>query len=141
MKDEELLEQIMSHICTNYPEKITTNLLKEFLIGTPFMDIKRSNSANLLLPVLPITSLTPLKYHIAFTELHGYYVFPSSNALQIKDKEQLKLPPRFLFEAVTLNIATEPQRYIDLQPLQVSKLNSFFKSFLNLGTSNGSFFF
>ena len=131
----------MTCICSSYPEHLSTSLLKEFLIGSVYMSIKNSQNSNAnLLSILPISSIPPFKYQIRrdkYNELTGYYVLPSFNLI-IKDREQLKLAPRFQHDLL-VNCS---DRYMEVQGINnnTSKLQSFFRTLLTSSNSRGLFF-
>lgn len=57
MHDVELVDKIMRHMCTTRPEMVSTVLIKEYLIGTPYQSVKNKNMEVHLLSLLPVTSL------------------------------------------------------------------------------------
>ncbi len=47
----------MRHMCRSRPEMVSTMLIKEYLIGTPYQSVKNKNMELHLLSLLPVTSL------------------------------------------------------------------------------------
>eukprot|EP00003_Mantamonas_plastica_P008593 TRINITY_DN1761_c0_g1_i3.p1 TRINITY_DN1761_c0_g1~~TRINITY_DN1761_c0_g1_i3.p1 ORF type:complete len:1071 (-),score=311.08 TRINITY_DN1761_c0_g1_i3:77-2953(-) len=58
MGDTELVDQIMMTLCTSYPQNATSDLFKEFLLGTTYQELRALGMENHLLQVVPITTQT-----------------------------------------------------------------------------------
>eukprot|EP01087_Luapelamoeba_hula_P023032 TRINITY_DN8408_c0_g2_i1.p1 TRINITY_DN8408_c0_g2~~TRINITY_DN8408_c0_g2_i1.p1 ORF type:complete len:1045 (-),score=124.78 TRINITY_DN8408_c0_g2_i1:36-2840(-) len=63
MKDAELVDKIMRYMCTKRPDMLTRALLKEYLVGTPYQEIRSKNMEPHLLALLPVSSMTSLFDH------------------------------------------------------------------------------
>jgi hypothetical protein len=61
MQDSELVDQIVIHTCTNNPQAVTVELMKEFLLGTPYQAMKNLGMDIHILQVLPITEIDLLE--------------------------------------------------------------------------------
>eukprot|EP00026_Physarum_polycephalum_P005733 Phypoly_transcript_05771.p1 GENE.Phypoly_transcript_05771~~Phypoly_transcript_05771.p1 ORF type:complete len:610 (+),score=129.13 Phypoly_transcript_05771:202-1830(+) len=61
MQDSELVDQIVIHTCTNNPQAVTVELMKEFLLGTPYQAMKNLGMDISILQVLPITEIDLLE--------------------------------------------------------------------------------
>lgn len=96
MQDSELVDQIIIHMCAHNPQALTVELMKEFLLGTPYQEMKALAMEPLLLQLLPITSseildTTQLKkqalYNASITTFYGYSNIPGTKTM-IGNKEE-----------------------------------------------------
>lgn len=96
MQDSELVHQIIIHMCSNNPQALTVELMKEFLLGTPYQEMKALAMDSQLLQLLPITTseiadAAQLKkyslYNASLTTFYGYSNIPGTKIL-IGNKEE-----------------------------------------------------
>ncbi|KAL6065632.1 hypothetical protein QOT17_010097 [Balamuthia mandrillaris] len=57
LQDVELVDRIMRHICTESPECLTAELVREYLVAMPYQSMKNKNMEVELLRLLPVTSI------------------------------------------------------------------------------------
>eukprot|EP01112_Ceratiomyxa_fruticulosa_P019381 TRINITY_DN6334_c0_g2_i1.p1 TRINITY_DN6334_c0_g2~~TRINITY_DN6334_c0_g2_i1.p1 ORF type:complete len:1040 (-),score=189.52 TRINITY_DN6334_c0_g2_i1:92-3211(-) len=143
MQDTELVDQIMIHIFSHNPQCVGVDLLKEFLICTPYFVMKQNGVEPHLLQLLPITTQDYLDaaqlkrfalQQVSITNLTGYSMVPGTKLL-IRDRDKdddlrkKRFPPEKAWNSSRGAFApyASPTRDTYSSPLAVSR---FFRSVL-----------
>jgi hypothetical protein len=94
LQDPELADQIMVHMSSKRPKNVTSDLMKEFLLATPYQALKDLGMEKHLLRALPVTSLTGAESkEVRRRTMHSYNISIMPGSWQLPGTK-LELPPR-----------------------------------------------